>query len=116
MCLAAAGIEASHSWDNALVKGIPHALSSRRFNRGQKRLHNAQATIRTARIQARSSRRAGDRQTRGRDSGRSVSDFVVAAAQEPAPRTIKKTEIIRLNAETIAPWRSTNPMALPDTG
>jgi uncharacterized protein (DUF1778 family) len=31
--------------------------------------------------------------------GRSVSDFVVAAAQEAAERTIEKTEIIRLSVE-----------------
>src|SRR6202521_55602 len=31
--------------------------------------------------------------------GRSVSDFVVAAAQEPAHRTIEETQIIRLSVE-----------------
>ena len=31
--------------------------------------------------------------------GRSVSDFVVAAAQEAAQRTIEETSIIRLSAE-----------------
>jgi uncharacterized protein (DUF1778 family) len=31
--------------------------------------------------------------------GRSVSDFVVAAAQEAAHRTIEETEIIRLSVE-----------------
>jgi uncharacterized protein (DUF1778 family) len=31
--------------------------------------------------------------------GRSVSDFVVAAAQEAAHRTIEKTQIIRLSVE-----------------
>lgn len=31
--------------------------------------------------------------------GRSVSDFVVAAAQETAARTIEKTQIIRLSVE-----------------
>jgi len=31
--------------------------------------------------------------------GRSISDFVVAAAQEAAERTIERTEIIRLSVE-----------------
>ncbi len=31
--------------------------------------------------------------------GRSVSDFVVAAAQEAASRTIERTQLIRLTAE-----------------
>jgi uncharacterized protein (DUF1778 family) len=55
---------------------------------------------RTARIEARISpdalavvRRAAEIQ------GRSVSDFVVAAAQEAAHRTIEETEIIRLSIE-----------------
>ncbi len=56
--------------------------------------------IRTARIEARIApdalaivKRAAEIQ------GRSVSDFVVAAAQEAAERTIEKTEIIRLSVE-----------------
>ena len=59
-----------------------------------------QAPIRTARIEARIApdalvivKRAAEIQ------GRSVSDFVVAAAQEAAERTIEKTEIIRLSVE-----------------
>jgi uncharacterized protein (DUF1778 family) len=60
----------------------------------------AHESIRTARIEARISpdalaivKRAAEIQ------GRSVSDFVVAAAQEAAERTIEKTEIIRLSVE-----------------
>jgi uncharacterized protein (DUF1778 family) len=60
----------------------------------------SQAPIRMARIEARIApdalaivRRAAEIQ------GRSVSDFVVAAAQEAAERTIEKTEIIRLSVE-----------------
>ena len=55
---------------------------------------------RTARIEARITpaslaivRRAAEIQ------GRSVSDFVVSAAQEAARRTIEETEIIRLSVE-----------------
>jgi uncharacterized protein (DUF1778 family) len=55
---------------------------------------------RTSRIEARISpdalavvKRAAEIQ------GRSVSDFVVAAAQEAAYRTIKETQIIRLSVE-----------------
>jgi uncharacterized protein (DUF1778 family) len=57
-------------------------------------------STRTARIEARISpdalavvRRAAEIQ------GRSLSDFVVAAAQEAAHRTIEETEIIRLSVE-----------------
>jgi uncharacterized protein (DUF1778 family) len=59
-----------------------------------------QEPVRTARIEARIApdalaivKRAAEIQ------GRSVSDFVVAAAQEAAQRTIEKTEIIRLSVE-----------------
>jgi uncharacterized protein (DUF1778 family) len=55
---------------------------------------------RTARLEARITpdalavvRRAAELQ------GRSVSDFVVAAAQEAANRTIEETQIIRLSVE-----------------
>ena len=55
---------------------------------------------RTARVEARITpaalavvRRAAEIQ------GRSVSDFVVAAAQEAASRTIEETEILRLSVE-----------------
>jgi uncharacterized protein (DUF1778 family) len=61
---------------------------------------NSQDTNRTARLEARIApealavvRRAAEIQ------GRSVSDFVVAAAQEAASRAIEETEIIRLSVE-----------------
>jgi uncharacterized protein (DUF1778 family) len=60
----------------------------------------AQEPTRTARIEARIApdalavvKRAAEIQ------GRSVSDFVVAAAQEAAARTIEETQIIRLSVE-----------------
>jgi uncharacterized protein (DUF1778 family) len=60
----------------------------------------SQETSRTARIEARIApdalaivKRAAELQ------GRSVSDFVVAAAQDAAQRTIEETHIIRLAAE-----------------
>jgi uncharacterized protein (DUF1778 family) len=60
----------------------------------------AQVSARTARIEARIApealvvvKRAAELQ------GRSVSDFVVAAAQEAAHRTIEETQIIRLSVE-----------------
>ena len=56
--------------------------------------------VRTARIEARIApdtlaivKRAAEIQ------GRSVSDFVIAAAREAAEQTIEKTEIIRLSVE-----------------
>ena len=59
-----------------------------------------QEPTRTARLEARISpdalavvKRAAEIQ------GRSVSDFVVAAAQEAAHRTIEETQIIRLSVE-----------------
>ncbi len=59
-----------------------------------------QDSTRTARIEARIApdalaivRRAAELQ------GRSVSDFVVAAAQEAANRTIEETQILRLSVE-----------------
>jgi uncharacterized protein (DUF1778 family) len=59
-----------------------------------------QEQTRTARIEARIApdalavvKRAAEIQ------GRSVSDFVVAAAQEAAQRTIEETQIIRLSVE-----------------
>ena len=59
-----------------------------------------QQTTRSARLEARIApdalsvvRRAAEIQ------GRSVSDFVVAAAQEAAHRTIEETQIIRLAVE-----------------
>ena len=60
----------------------------------------AQGQHRTSRIEARIApeallvvKRAAEIQ------GRSVSDFVVAAAQEAASRTIEETQIIRLSVE-----------------
>lgn len=60
----------------------------------------AQETPRTARIEARIApdalavvKRAAELQ------GRSVSDFIVAAAQEAAARAIEETQIIRLAVE-----------------
>src|SRR5258706_11265867 len=60
----------------------------------------SQQQTRTARIEARISpdglaivKRAAEIQ------GRSLSDFVVAAAQEAAYRTIEEVEILRLSAE-----------------
>ena len=59
-----------------------------------------QSTNRTARLEARITpdalavvRRAAEIQ------GRSVSDFVVAAAQEAAQRTVAEVEVIRLSRE-----------------
>jgi uncharacterized protein (DUF1778 family) len=59
-----------------------------------------QESTRTARIEARIApdalavvRRAAELQ------GRSVSDFVVSAAQDAAQRTIEETQIIRLSVE-----------------
>jgi len=61
---------------------------------------HSQEQSRTARLEARIApdalavvRRAAEIQ------GRSVSDFVVAAAQEAATRTITETEIVRLSIE-----------------
>lgn len=61
---------------------------------------HSQEQSRTARLEARIApealavvRRAAEIQ------GRSISDFVVAAAQEAATRTITETEIIRLSVE-----------------
>jgi len=59
-----------------------------------------QEPTRTARLEARISPDAlAIVKTRGRDPGRSVSDFVVAAAQEAAHRTIEETQIIRLSVQ-----------------
>ena len=61
---------------------------------------HSEGQSRTARLEARIApealavvRRAAEIQ------GRSISDFVVAAAQEAATRTITETEIIRLSVE-----------------
>jgi uncharacterized protein (DUF1778 family) len=55
---------------------------------------------RTARIEARISPDALAAVKRAAEiQGRSVSDFVVAAAQDAARRTIEETEIIRLSVE-----------------
>jgi uncharacterized protein (DUF1778 family) len=58
------------------------------------------ARIRTARLEARLSPEALSVLKRAAEiQGRSVSDFVVAAAQEAAHRTIEETQIIRLSVE-----------------
>ncbi len=59
-----------------------------------------QQPTRTARIEARIAPEALAVVKRAAElQGRSVSDFVVAAAQEAAHRTIEETEIIRLSVE-----------------
>ncbi len=55
---------------------------------------------RSARLEARIAPEALDIVKRAAEmQGRSVSDFVVAAAQEAAHRTIEETQIIRLSVE-----------------
>src|SRR5258708_36168635 len=57
-------------------------------------------SARTARIEARIAPEALKVVKRAAEiQGRSVSDFVVAAAQEAANRTIEETQIIRLSVE-----------------
>jgi len=59
-----------------------------------------QDQIRTARIEARIAPEALEIVKRAAEiQGRSVSDFVVAAAQEAAHRTIEETQIIRLSLD-----------------
>jgi uncharacterized protein (DUF1778 family) len=59
-----------------------------------------QEPTRTARIEARIAPEALAVVKRAAEiQGRSVSDFVVAAAQEAAHRTIEETQIIRLSVE-----------------
>lgn len=59
-----------------------------------------QEPTRTSRIEARISPDALTIVKRAAEiQGRSVSDFVVAAAQEAAHRTIEETQIIRLSVE-----------------
>ncbi len=60
----------------------------------------AQESSRTQRIEARITPEAQAVVKRAAEiQGRSVSDFVVAAAQEAANRTIEETQIIRLSVE-----------------
>jgi len=60
----------------------------------------AQKAIRSTRIEARISPRALAIVKRAAEiQGRSLSDFVVAAAQEAAQKTIAETHIIRLSVE-----------------
>ncbi|WP_020173904.1 DUF1778 domain-containing protein [Methyloferula stellata] len=60
----------------------------------------AQEQNRTARIEARITPEALAVVKRAAEiQGRSVSDFVVTAAQEAANRTIEETQIIRLSVE-----------------
>jgi len=59
-----------------------------------------QDTNRTARLEARIAPEVLEILKRAAElEGRSVSDFVVAAAQEAARRTIEETHIIRLSVE-----------------
>lgn len=59
-----------------------------------------QEPTRTARVEARIAPEALELVKRAAEiQGRSVSDFVVAAAQEAAQRTIEETHVIRLAAE-----------------
>ena len=59
-----------------------------------------QKTIRSTRLEARISPRALAVVKRAAEiQGRSLSDFVVAAAQEAAQKTIAETHIIRLSVE-----------------
>jgi len=59
-----------------------------------------QQTTRTARLEARITREALAVVRRAAEiQGRSVSDFVVAAAQEAAEKTVTEIEIIRLSRE-----------------
>jgi uncharacterized protein (DUF1778 family) len=59
-----------------------------------------EATTRTARLEARITREALAVVRRAAEiQGRSVSDFVVAAAQEAAEKTITEVEVIRLSRE-----------------
>ena len=59
-----------------------------------------QHTNRTARLEARIAPEALSIVRRAAEiQGRSVSDFVVAAAQEAAQKTVAETEVIRLSRE-----------------
>jgi uncharacterized protein (DUF1778 family) len=59
-----------------------------------------QTNTRTARLEARIAPEALSVVKRAAEiEGRSVSDFVVAAAQEAAHRTIEATQIVRLSIE-----------------
>jgi len=59
-----------------------------------------QQTTRTARLEARITREALAVVRRAAEiQGRSVSDFVVAAAQEAAQKTVAEVEVIRLSRE-----------------
>jgi len=59
-----------------------------------------QSTTRTARVEARLSPEALAIVKRAAEiQGRSLSDFVVSAAQEAAQRTIEEAQILRLSVE-----------------
>jgi len=59
-----------------------------------------QTTARTARLEARITREALDVVRRAAEiQGRSVSDFVVAAAQEAAEKAVTEIEVIRLSRQ-----------------
>jgi uncharacterized protein (DUF1778 family) len=60
----------------------------------------AQKSLRTTRVEARISPEALDVVKRAAEiQGRSVSDFVVAAAQDAARRTVEEAQIIRLSVK-----------------
>lgn len=66
----------------------------------KKRIHDASGTYALrAHRSPHHARRARRRQARRRNPGTHVSDFVVAAAQDAAHRTIEETQIIRLSVE-----------------
>ena len=59
-----------------------------------------QRTIRTARLEARITREALAVVRRAAEiQGRSISDFVVAAAEEAAQKTVAELEVLRLSRE-----------------
>lgn len=60
----------------------------------------AQEAQRTARIEARIAPEALERVRRAAQiQGRSISDFIVAAAQEAAQKTLAEVELLRLSRE-----------------
>jgi uncharacterized protein (DUF1778 family) len=60
----------------------------------------AQDTVRSSRLEARITPEALAVVKRAAEiQGRSVSDFVVAAAQEAAQKTIEETQLVRLSLE-----------------
>lgn len=95
-CLAGHNIESRQ----AMYGGHPDITSGRMPDIERGPIHMTATSQRTARIEARISpealkvvRRAAEIQ------GRSVSDFVVAAAQEAAQRAISEGEVLRLSSD-----------------